>query len=71
MSALIAAKSDDPLRMQWCCLTCFAKFPMARLFTRGGVGVPTPGNDQGLNCPECRSMAVHPADGKTHQSGSR
>lgn len=46
----------------WACLTCFAKFPMGMLRISGGVGEPIAGNDHGLNCPECRSMQIHPAD---------
>lgn len=61
--------SEDLLKDQWACLSCFAKFPMGKLMINGGVGERSDGNMHGFNCPHCRSMNVHPADGKTHVHG--
>jgi DNA-directed RNA polymerase subunit RPC12/RpoP len=55
--------SGDPLKQLWCCLSCGEKFAFGKLRTGGGVGEPIAGNDHGLNCPHCRGMKIHPADG--------
>lgn len=58
--------TTDVMQQRWCCLSCGQTFRFGQLMTRGGVGEPSPGNDHGLNCPNCRGMKVHPADGETH-----
>jgi len=55
------------LQEQWACLECFAKFSAGKLRVSGGHEPRAGGNRFGLNCPECRSMNVHPADGGLHR----
>jgi hypothetical protein len=57
------AVEGDPLAAQWCCLSCGATFAIGKAFTRGGIGERPAGNEHGLNCPNCRGMNIHPADG--------
>lgn len=45
--------------------------PLGKIKCRGGVGEWQPGNEHGLNCPNCRSMKIHPADGKIHSIEAR
>jgi hypothetical protein len=52
---------DDHLQVLWCCLTCFHKFPVGKVMLRGGTGPDVSGNDHRLNCPDCRSVNIHPA----------
>lgn len=47
------------------CLSCSTTFPLGKLKINGGKEPRAPGNDHGLNCPNCRSMNIHPADGST------
>ena len=54
---------SDVMQQRWACLACSTTFPFGKLRIRGGTGERSPGNDQGLNCPNCRSMKIHPADG--------
>ena len=54
---------SDPLAAVWCCLACSTKWPLGKAKIYGGIGERSPGNDQGLNCPNCRSMKIHPANG--------
>lgn len=56
----------DIMDHRWACLTCSRTFPIGKAFLWGGVGERSPGNDPGLNCPHCRSMNIHPADGTSH-----
>ena len=56
-----AASEQDPLKRPWCCLTCFHKFPMGKVMLRAGTGPDLPGNPQRINCPNCRSVNIHPA----------
>lgn len=58
---------SEALDEQWACLSCFSKFRVGQLRTGGGVDPRSPGNYYGLNCPQSRSMNVHPADGKTYK----
>jgi hypothetical protein len=61
----------DYLAEPWCCLTCFHKFPIGDAKIRGGQGADIPGNPHRLNCPNCRSVNIHPADGQKHTYGQR
>ena len=56
------------LEEQWACLECFTKFPAGKLKVSGGREPRSDGNCFGLNCPQCRSMNVHPADGGSHRA---
>jgi len=51
------------MQQRWACLSCGQTFRFGELRIRGGIGEPIAGNDHGLNCPHCRGMKIHPADG--------
>jgi len=55
------AKEDDHLQAPWCCLTCFHRFPIGDVKLRRGTGPDIVGNPHRLNCPNCRSVNIHPA----------
>ena len=57
----------DIMDQRWACLSCGSTFPAGKLLLSGGIGERAPGNDHGLNCPHCRSMNIHPADGTAHE----
>jgi hypothetical protein len=45
---------------EWCCLVCSHKFLFGKVKLSGGTGPDIPGNDYRLNCPNCRSVNIHP-----------
>lgn len=49
------AVSDDVMVQPWCCLTCSARFTFGQIKA-----------NPYLQCPQCKSGNIHPADGTTH-----
>lgn len=52
----------DHLDAQWCCLTCYHKFPIGKVMCGGGTGPDIPENPHRLNCPSCRSVNIYPIE---------